>query len=298
MARVVSLVDVVPPPRYDGVPWSEAHVEEAPQPDGPWTDIATVAIAPQDPDPKVPGPRDVTTALAALSTGWYRLVFHDAGGARSEPSDVVRSSIDSDMPPSPDDVRQASPLLRAKFPRPAIDPAQPGDLRRTVYQSIALVQSETWRILDPSLGCPAPSGEVCEVVPNELEAVALQAVARMAERITVTTAPEFAEQVATGRRLRGFSAGPYSETYFAPGEFNRRGAQQARPIVDADDALDTALWALMTEAARDYFVWRATGMAPPAGEATAFDYRRQSLGYGAGNLALPGGYGRGGPDGF
>jgi hypothetical protein len=68
--------------------------------------------------------------------------------------------------------------------------------------------------------------------------------------------------------------------------------------MDTDDALDAALWALATEDARDYFVWRSTGVAPPTAAVTSFDYRRQSLGYGAGSLGFPGGYGRGGPDGY
>jgi hypothetical protein len=299
MPRVVSLTDLVPDPRYDGVPWTQAEVQEATAPDGAWLTVDTLALVTLDTDPSAPMARSVTTAQAQLTTGWYRLVFLDAGGNASEPSDVVRSSIDSDMPPSPDDVWDASPLLREKFPRPAVDPAATGDLRRITYQAIALVQSVTWRLIDQTLGCPAPPDEgQCELVPNELAPVALQAIARMAERIKVTTDPAFAEQIATGRRLRGFNAGPYSESYFAPGEFARRGATQGRPPMDTDDALDSALWALATEDARDYFVWRATGVAPPTGVATAFDYRRQSLGYGSGTIGWPGGFGHGGPDGY
>lgn len=274
-------------------------MQEAGAPDAAWLDIDTQALPSPDADPSAPAARSVTTTQAVLSTGWYRLVFLDAGGNPSEPSEVVRSSIDSEMPPDPDDVRDASPLLRVKYPRPATNPDQAGDLRRITYQATALVQSITWRLIDPTLGCPAPPDEgQCEIVPNELAPVALQAIARMAERIQVTTDPAFAEQVATGRRLRGFTAGPYSESYFAPGEFARRGATQGRPAMDSDDALDAALWALATEDARDYFVWRATGVAPPSAEVTSFDYRRQSLGYGSGALGWPGGYGRGGPDGF
>jgi hypothetical protein len=299
VARVVSLVDLIPPPRYDGQPWTQAKVQEATAPDAAWLDIDTQTLASPDADPTAPAARSVTTTLAALTTGWYRVVFLDAADNPSEPSDVVRSSIDADLPPDPDDVRDASPLLRSKFPRPSTDPNQSGDLRRMTYQATMLVQSLTWRLIDPTLGCPAPVDEgQCEMVPNELVPVAVQAIVRMAERIYVTTQPAFAEQVATGRRLRGYTAGPYSESYFAPGEFARRGASQGRPPMDSDDALDAALWALATEDARDYFVWRSTGVAPPTSAVVSFDYRRQSIGYGAGGLGLPGGYGHGGPDGY
>lgn len=274
-------------------------MQEATAPDAAWLDIDTQTLASPDADPTAPAARSVTTTLAALTTGWYRVVFLDAADNPSEPSDVVRSSIDADLPPDPDDVRDASPLLRSKFPRPSTDPNQSGDLRRMTYQATMLVQSLTWRLIDPTLGCPAPVDEgQCEMVPNELVPVAVQAIVRMAERIYVTTQPAFAEQVATGRRLRGYTAGPYSESYFAPGEFARRGASQGRPPMDSDDALDAALWALATEDARDYFVWRSTGVAPPTSAVVSFDYRRQSIGYGAGGLGLPGGYGHGGPDGY
>jgi hypothetical protein len=125
--------------------------------------------------------------------------------------------------------------------------------------------------------------------------VARQAVALMVERLLVTGTAAFAEQIATGRRLRGFSAGPYSESYFAPGEFARRGAAQGRPPMDADDALDAALWALATEDAREMFVAWATGVQPPAGAASVFDYRRTA----GSQFAARRGFGfAGGPDGF
>jgi hypothetical protein len=107
----------------------------------------------------------------------------------------------------------------------------------------------------------------------------------MVNREIVTGDPAFAEQVATGRRLRGFSAGPYSESYFAPGEFARKGAQQGRPAMDPDEALDAALWALATLEAREYFVSEASAVNPPASAITSFDYRKQAVGDRPGSLA-------------
>lgn len=245
----------------------------------------------------MPQLRDITTANGTLTVGWYRATFFDGSAGRSLPSLPIRNAtLEQLLPPSPSEVRNDSPLLRKKFPLPPLNLNQAIDLRNIVYESTAMVQSITWRLIDPTLGSLAPVDYLSEAVPDGLVPTAFQAVKRMSERIFVTTQPGLAEQLATGRRLRGFSAGPYSEQYFAPGEFARRGASQGRPPMDVDDALDSALWALATEDARDYFVWRATGVAPPVGVASAFDYRRLSGGYSAGSRG--GQLGRGGPDGF
>lgn len=296
MTFVVSLIGYLPPPRYDAVVWESVKIEESPAPTGPWTQIDAQTLTPADTDATMPQVRNFTTGLATLADGWYRVTFLDAFAGQSEPSDPERNSASEEpLPPSPDEIRNGSPLLRQKYPLPPTNPYATADLRNLVYQATALVQANTWRLIDPTLGCSAPETEVCELVPDALVPIAIQAVSRMAERLEVTTEPAFAAQVATGRRLRGFSAGPYSESYFAPGEFARRGASQGRPPMDTDDALDTALWALATEAARDYFVWRATGVAPPVGKVSTFDYRKESAGYTAGMSRGRRGYG---PDGF
>lgn len=301
MSIVVRLVGFLPPPRDDNVPWTRVHVEEAAAPTGPWTLIDDQALAaPIDPDPSAPRLRNITTANATLDVGWYRVTFFDAAGSRSEPSDPLRNStLEQPLPPSPSAIRNMSPLLRKGYPLPPTNDYQLTDLRNFVYQSTALVQALTWRIIDTTLGCAAAEDYTCELVPDALVPIALDAITKMSERLFVISEPAFARQIATGRRLRGFSAGPYSEQYFAPGEFARRGAVTGRPVMDNDDAIDAALWALATEDARDYFVWRATGVAPPIGVVTGFDYRRQSIGYGAGASAGGvGGLGHGGPDGF
>lgn len=304
MPRVVSLTDLVPPARYDGVAWTQANVEESPAPDSPstvWTTIdADKALTTVDTDPTAPAPQSVTTSNAQLTTGWYRLVFVDPGGGLSEPSFEIRSSIDSNLPPAPMDIRNNSPLLRSKIPIPTVDPYALSDLRNMVYAATMYVQSLTWRMIDQTLGCPAPieEGYTCELVPNELVPLVVQVITKLVERYNVLASVQYATQVATGRRLRGFTAGPYSENYFDPGQFSRRGVT-TRPIMDNDDTIDAMLWALATEDARDYFVWRSTGIGLPTGVSTSFDYRRQSLGYGAGSAGgYAGGLAHGGPDGF
>lgn len=304
MTRVVSLTDLVPPPRYDGNPWTGAQVLEAAVPDSTgtiWTQIDEQAFSSgtYDSDPTAPAPRSVTTSNATLGTGWYRLVFTDAAAGVSEPSQAIRSSIDAEMPPAPIDIRNLSPLLRQQYPLPATDPYALSDLRANVYAAIMAVQAITWRLIDPTLGCPAPEGYgySCELLQPEMVDIARQAIVRLTERYAVISQPAYATQFATGRRLAGFSAGPYSERYFAPNEFARRGVV-SRPSMDDDDTINSALWALATEDARDYFVWRNTGAAPPTGVPSVFDYRRESIGYGAGQMGVPGGYAHGGPDGF
>lgn len=296
MAYVVTLDSFVPPVRYDGHPWTEAQIGEAATPTGPFTLIDTQALSPLDPDPTNPEVRNFTTSLATLTVGWYQVTFFDAAGNQSQPSSPVRNSVDDTLlPPSPDQVRSQSRLLRLKYPLP-MGPFDIIDLRNIVYQSVGLVENITWRLIDPTLGDPSAEGYTGEAVPPALTSVAYDAILRMAEHVYVITEPDFAEEFATGRLLRSFTAGPYSEQYFTPGEFARRGAQEGRPSMDTDPSLDAALWALATEDARDYFVWRSTGVVPPVGVAIAFDYRRQSIGYGAG--ALGGWPGRGGPDGY
>lgn len=300
MGTVVSLVGYAPPARYDDVPWTGVRWFEAATPAGPFVQIDDQVLTVPDPDPSAPGARNLTTTNATLEVGWYELVFYDAGLNLSDASDPIRNPPGGqDLPPDPDAVRNASPLLRQAYPIPATDPYAANDLRSAVAQATALVQTLTWRLIDPTLGDLSPEGYASEAVPAGLVPVAFEAVSLMTERVVVGRQPDNAEMFALGRHLRGFSAGPYSESYFAPGEFARRGAQQSRPAMDQDDALDSALWALATEDARDYFVFRATGVAPPIGSVTGFDYRRQSLGYGAGEAGgWPGGLGRGGPDGF
>lgn len=110
---VVSFSDFTPPRRYDNLPWTNVLIEEAAASTGPWTAIATQAIAPLDADPSEPRPRNFTTEAATLEQGWYRVVFIDANGDRSLPSDAIQHlpSVASDVRPTMGDVAL---LLRAR----------------------------------------------------------------------------------------------------------------------------------------------------------------------------------------
>lgn len=171
--------------------------------------------------------------------------------------------------PTPDEVRARSPLLTARYPDP-VDPAPDSpQFVAVIEDSAAAVGSITGRLI-----APLTEGEE---VPAGLVGVAVRAIARSGELLDSAFSAEEAEASATGRRLRSISAGPWSETYFAPGEAVMKGG---RPMMSPDPTLDALLWALATEDARDEWIALATGVQPPAGAVTEFDYRRAGGGYG------------------
>jgi hypothetical protein len=80
MGYVVTLRDITPAPRVDGLPWTQATIGEAGTAAGPFSTIATIPLSPLDTDPSRPQPRSFTTANATLSAGWYLVTFLDAAG--------------------------------------------------------------------------------------------------------------------------------------------------------------------------------------------------------------------------
>jgi hypothetical protein len=79
MAFVVTLSNFRPVPRFDGVKWNGATIQEATTDAGPWTDVETFTIA-SYPDAAAPPELSFTTDQATLdpSLGWFRLEFQDA----------------------------------------------------------------------------------------------------------------------------------------------------------------------------------------------------------------------------
>jgi hypothetical protein len=84
MAYVVPLSNFRPAPRYDGVKWATAVIEQAAAPDGASTDLETKAV-PSYADAAAPPEVSYTTSLATLppDVGWFRLRFLDATGGVS-----------------------------------------------------------------------------------------------------------------------------------------------------------------------------------------------------------------------
>src|SRR4051812_42160433 len=84
-----------PPPRHDGVPWTEARIEESVD-NVTFGPIDTLALTPPDPDPTRPIMRHLTTSLATIAEGFFRAVALDGSGNESPPSQSVFSPSSAD----------------------------------------------------------------------------------------------------------------------------------------------------------------------------------------------------------
>lgn len=258
MAFVVTLVGFRPPPRQDGVKWTEARIEESPAATGPWTVIDTQAIADYA-DATDPPTLSFTTDDAALEAGWYRIVFLDTPGNGQAPTaPVAGSGAGVLLPPSPETVRSRSALLQARFPADPVDAEVESSLRELVADTTQLVEALTCRTLDTTL-------------PDGLERIAIRAVVLKAE--SMVTLAGARESTLKRAGLREQHAGPWGESYFGPEE-----ASKAK-VLDPDPPTHEALWALATEACREAWLALWGGKNPPAGVLMTFDYTRQRRGY-------------------
>ena len=97
MTVVVTLEDYRPSPRYDGEPWTQARIEEAPLASGPWTTLETIPLVPVDADPENPAYRNFTTDLGTAEDLWYRIVFLDADASTGLPTIPVQN-VEDDRP--------------------------------------------------------------------------------------------------------------------------------------------------------------------------------------------------------
>lgn len=195
------------------------------------------------------------------------------------------------LPPTPDEVRARSELLTGKFPPPPSG-SDPDPLQPLVDDAIAMVQGWTGRILDPDHPENAASAyaEAMEATPPGLIPIAVRAVTLTAEQMSVTGELKLARQRAGRLRLRGFTAGPYSEQYWDPAMV--RGATARRPQFVDDPDLDDALWQLATEEARQTLTAETTGVQLPAAIASPTNFNRQP------GVGGSGWFGGGGPDGW
>jgi hypothetical protein len=92
---VITFENYQPTPRYDGIPWFEARIQEALTADAAnidWTTIDTIVLTPVDADPENPASRDFTTEDASDTPGlWYRIIFADATGDQLLPTVPVQN---------------------------------------------------------------------------------------------------------------------------------------------------------------------------------------------------------------
>lgn len=94
MTVVVSLEDYRPSPRYDGLPWTSAQIQEGTAATGPWMTLETQVLSPVDADPRNPAYRNFTTALGTAAEQWYRIVFLDAALATGLPTYPIQNTAD------------------------------------------------------------------------------------------------------------------------------------------------------------------------------------------------------------
>lgn len=92
MSQVISFVNVIPSARFDSLAWTQVRVQEAATEDGTYTTIDTIILDPVEPDPTDPLARSFTTENGTDVDLWYRVIFVDADGDVSQPSDPVQNT--------------------------------------------------------------------------------------------------------------------------------------------------------------------------------------------------------------
>lgn len=104
----VHSITATPPARYDGQPWNRVRIEESA--DGAaWAPVETQNLTPLDAAPTTPLQRQLTTTLATIAEGFVRVVWLDADGDESPPSDATRvPATDDDGYPTLDSLIAAS----------------------------------------------------------------------------------------------------------------------------------------------------------------------------------------------
>jgi len=169
--------------------------------------------------------------------------------------------------PSNEEVRERSELLSQMYP--GSDPDRDRRLGALLADDAPVVSSLTGRRIGP----PDTPGEE---VPAWLRPVAIRAMALRAERHAVGGSARGRRSTLGSLNLRSFTAGPYSESYFGPGD-----AAEWR-VLDPDPAVHELLWALCTEEMRRYWLrlWGRLAEVPAFG-VQSFDWR-----------GAPGAYGR------
>lgn len=141
--------------------------------------------------------------------------------------------------PTPEDVLARSELLTQRFP-PADADAQTR-LAALLADLAPIISQLTGRKIGPA---DTPGVEV----PDWLVPAARRAFTLKAEREALGRNAKAVIKGEGSLRLRSFSAGPYSESYFGPGEAESAG------VLDPNPTIHEALWALATEEMRNYWL--------------------------------------------
>lgn len=259
MAFVRTFRGYRPAPREDGVKWTFLDIFESASSQGAWDVPIDTQPIPDYADASAPPTLSFTTDDAQLESAWYRIRFRDAGAGESWTTPEAFGTTGVTLPPSAADMRSRSAYLQQSFPVEPVDAEREERLREGVLDAMAIVESLTCRDLSSSLG------------DARLDRLAVRAVQLKAERLLFGEATGKARRGQLGGvRLRSFSAGPYSETYFGPEEAGKAG------VLDLDPALHEVLWQLATPEcrARWLYLWGKAAPEPWAG-VQSFAYGRR-----------------------
>jgi len=143
LAEVVTFANYRPPPRYDGLPWTQVRIEEAPTPLDAFYELETQPLTPVDTDPTQPAYRAFTTELGTALGYWYQILFVDATGDVSQPTLPVQN-VASSGEPEVTAYATADELMRIlKLRNPSSDQLAAGD--RIVLLSSGEIDSEIGR---------------------------------------------------------------------------------------------------------------------------------------------------------
>ena len=118
MSVVITFEDFTPSPRFDNIAWEDARIEEAPEQDGPWTTIDTIALSPVDVDPSDPASRNFTTSNGTDTGLWYRIIFVDGNAAESQPTiPLINTQALPDLDETPyADENELARILKIRTP--------------------------------------------------------------------------------------------------------------------------------------------------------------------------------------
>jgi hypothetical protein len=240
----VPIAGITPAPIFPPLvnPWSHAVIQESAVPEGSGAVIET--IDPLDPPalPLVDPPTyNFSTDAATIEDGWVRVVFLDIAGNEGPTEWISVDGRRVALPPSANQIRLRSALLRQRYPSDPLDPEVEADLADAVNDATVLVESLTCRVLDNALA-----------QDRQLGRLALRAVILKTEQLGQRSTVRAAGGLAAGQMLRSFTVGPYSESYFGPDE-----AGKAK-VLDPNPVMHEVLWALATEECREKWlaIWR------------------------------------------
>jgi len=187
MAQVVTFVDYTPPPRYDGVKWTQFIIQESSDGLSGWATIETRNIS-DYPNPAAPPTLNFTTEVATLLSGWYQIIFLDASGDQSQPTVPVQNVIDETSVYAPT-VSQVAALLRARTKNAfSVELGNFTDETRPTDEQVRDIIPQAMQDVATAVGSPIPA-------VYRAEALALSAL-RAAMLIELGYFPE---QIVTGR---------------------------------------------------------------------------------------------------